>query len=395
MRLTGTSGCRVGQRSRRYARRRGRGFRPGPGTHAWPARVPLPAVPRPVRERPAERYDVLRRVQHRDRGRQPEEGDASAMVIAKRTAASRHSPGERRARLVLVAVAAVGFLFGAASLVQHLGTDPLADVHAYYDAGARLNAGQPLYPPDADPDAAAFYRYPPLLAIAFRPLALLPFEAAAAIWETLLIVAFALTLVRLGMRFRTVIAVGVLALPIAWSLAVGQAQVLVTLLLALGSPLALAVATNLKLFPALAALYWVGRGDTHPIARFVAWTAALIAVQVVLEPAASRAFLDTLSFSQVGDVTNWSPYAASPAVWAILVAAGVGATLVLARSRAGWPAAVALSTLATPRLLTYVLMSLLACLAPAPSDAADEESSARRRRTRPGRRLVDRAEPFT
>ena len=46
----------------------------------------------------------------------------------------------------------------------------------------RLNAGQPLYAQPAGVDEAAFYRYPPLLAIVFRPLALLPFEAAAAVW---------------------------------------------------------------------------------------------------------------------------------------------------------------------------------------------------------------------
>ena len=294
--------------------------------------------------------------------------------------------GMRRLRLALVAVAAVGLLLGAGSLVQHLGTDPLADVHAYYDAGARLNAGEALYPPGADTNAPTFYRYPPLLAVAFRPLAMLPFGVAAAAWEALLVVALALTLARIGIRFRTAIAVGVLALPIAWSLAIGQAQVLVTLLLALGSPLAVALAANLKLFPALAALYWIGRGDTRAFARFVGWMGGLAVAQVVLEPNGSRAFPDVASLSQVGEVTNWSPYAASPLLWAGLVAAGALLTLALARTRAGWASAVALATLATPRLLTYMLMSLVACLAPEPA-AGDGRRDGRGRRTWPGRRL--------
>ena len=87
---------------------------------------------------------------------------------------------------------------GLQTLVLHLTLDPLADVRAYYDAGARLNAGLPLYVQPARPDDAAFYRYPPLLAVAFRPLALLPFETAALIWEAVLLVAFVGTVVRSG-----------------------------------------------------------------------------------------------------------------------------------------------------------------------------------------------------
>ena len=74
-------------------------------------------------------------------------------------------------RRVLVLGAVVGLLLGIETVVLHLTTDPLADVHAYYDAGARLNAGQPLYDQPATTDEADFYRYPPLLAILFRPLA--------------------------------------------------------------------------------------------------------------------------------------------------------------------------------------------------------------------------------
>jgi hypothetical protein len=60
----------------------------------------------------------------------------------------------------------------------HLTTDPLVDVHAYYEAGARLNAGMPLYPPDQDVNGPHAYFYPPLFAILFRPLSLLPFDSA-------------------------------------------------------------------------------------------------------------------------------------------------------------------------------------------------------------------------
>ena len=278
---------------------------------------------------------------------------------------------QRRAVAVLmVSVAVIAALLGLETLVFHLTTDPLADVHAYYDAGTRLNAGAPLYPPAADPDAPEFYRYPPLFAIAFRPLALLPYPVAACAWELFVLVALATTLWRLGVRRpATWFAVAVLASPIAWTLAIGQAQALVTLLLAFGSPFTVALATNVKLFPALVALWWVGRRDWRSLRRFVGWSIALGLVQVVLAPTATLDFVRTTGLSQVGDVVNISPYALSPALWAVLVLLGVVAALRLARTSWGWTLAVMLSVLASPRLLTYMLSSLLASLrAPSSGD---------------------------
>lgn len=279
----------------------------------------------------------------------------------------------RRAVAALMVIAAIlGALLGLDTLVFHLATDPLVDVNAYYDAGTRLNAGAPLYPPAADPDAPEFYRYPPLLAIAFRPLALLPYPVAAGAWELFVLIALAATLWRLGVRRpATWFAVAVLARPIAWTVVIGQAQAVVTLLLAFGSPLTVALATNLKLFPALAALWWVGRRDWRSLRRFVGWSIALGLVQVILAPAATLDFLRTTGLSQVGDVVNISPYAMSPVLWAVLVLLGVVATLRLARTSWGWTIAVMLSVLASPRLLTYMLSSILASLR-APSSVHHE-----------------------
>jgi hypothetical protein len=267
------------------------------------------------------------------------------------------------ARLAIFALAVVGALLGAAILVLHLTSDPLADVHAYYDAGSRLNAGLPLYDQAATTNEAAFYRYPPLLAIAFRPLALLPFGVAAAIWEAIVVVALIATVVRLGpRRFRTWMAVGLLGLPIGWAVAIGQAQVPVTALMALGTPVAIALATQLKLLPALAALYWIGRRDWTTVGRFLGWLVALTAIQAVLEPRGTIAFIQGVGLDQVGAVRNMSPYVVSPVLWLILVVAAVGAALILAWARLGWAAAVAVSVLASPRLLVYMLMSLLAAV---------------------------------
>jgi hypothetical protein len=281
-----------------------------------------------------------------------------AMASAGRLAAF-DTPNVRR---VLAGAAVLGLALGIQTLILHLSTDPLADVHAYYDAGTRLNAGLPLYDQPATTNDNEFYRYPPLLAIVFRPLALLPFEAAAAAWEAFLVVCLALTVARLGLNRRTLLVIGMLALPTLWSLAVGQAQIVVTLLMAFGSPLALALAAHLKIFPALAAIWWLGRRDLRSFAWFVAWVAAIGVVQLVLEPGGTLAFPSSLGLEQVGNVENRSLYAYSPIAWAVAVVAGTVVAWRLAPTRYGWAAAVALSVLATPRLLIYQLSTLVAAL---------------------------------
>jgi Glycosyltransferase family 87 len=266
-----------------------------------------------------------------------------------------------RVRSVVIASAVLGALIGLDTLRVHLQVDPLADVHAYYDAGARLNAGQPLYEQVSTTNDPDFYRYPPLLAIAFRPLALLPFETAAAIWEALLVVLFVLTIVRLDWRDRwTWIVLGWLAAPFAWSLAVGQAQVAVTFLLAVGAPWAVAVAAHLKLLPVLVAIFWIGRRDWRALARLTAWGLGLLVISFVLEPAGTLAYLTFPDLGQVGEVRNLSPYAFSPWIWFVGVAAGLVVAWRVARTRWGWPVAVALSVLASPRLLMYMFSTLAA-----------------------------------
>src|SRR5262245_19487030 len=191
-------------------------------------------------------------------------------------------------RRVLLLAAVVGLALGIETVVFHLRTDPMSDLHAYVDAAARLNAGQPLYDQPAGVDDPAFYRYPPLLAIAFRPFAALPFDVVATGWTAVLLAALALTVLRLGARRReTWIVMAMLARPTGWALVIGQAQVVVTLLVALGNPLAIALATNVKVLPALVAVWWIGRRDLRGLGWFVAWVAVLVLVQLVIEPRAT------------------------------------------------------------------------------------------------------------
>ncbi len=272
----------------------------------------------------------------------------------------RITPATRRAvDLILAGGSAIGLAIGINALVLHLTTDPLADTRAYYDAAVRLNHGVPLYDQDMS-DSTGLYLYPPLLAILFRPLATLPFEVAAAVWQVVVIGALALALVRIGIRRRTVLVLGMLAMPILWTLSIGQAETLVTLLLTIGSPWSVAVAGHLKLAPWLAAIYWVGRRDVGSLARFGVVVAAVAVAQFVLEPAGTLAYLRLEWMNTAFQVRNISPFVIHPALWAAVV--GVLAVLALryAPTRAGWPLAVALAVLVYPRLLAYQLSSLIA-----------------------------------
>jgi glycosyl transferase family 87 len=267
----------------------------------------------------------------------------------------------RTTHLVAFALAVLGALAGAYIFVLHATTDPAADVHAYYEAGARLNAGQPLYDQAATVEGSHFYFYPPLLAVAFRPLALLPFEVAATIWMAVVVAALAGSVWLAGVRNRwTWYALGWLAAPIAWSLVIGQAHILVMYLLTLGTPFGLALAGSLKVFPALAAVYWLGRRDWPMLGRFVAWGLGLLALSFILEPSGTIAFLSFPNLELIGEVTNLSPYAISPALWTAMVAGLAIAALLLARTRFGWFMALLLSVLAAPRLHLYQFSSLFA-----------------------------------
>jgi hypothetical protein len=288
-----------------------------------------------------------------------------AAAMSANTSPHVQTVWSRTAVVLFVVAAVLGLLllvYFTPALLRLVATNPLSDVHAYYDAATRLNHGLPLYSPNIDVNASEYYRYPPLVAVAFRPLALLPFPAAAAAWEALMVASLALTIRMAGVRRATVLALCALALPIAWSLALGQAQVLVTWLVAVASPFSVALAGQLKVFPALVALYFLGRRDWRWLRRFVAWSLGLVAIQIVLEPPGSIAFLRIANLEQVGGIDNLSPYGISPLLWAVMAVFGAVATLALARTRYGWAAAVWYSTLVTPRLISYLVMALLAAL---------------------------------
>lgn len=272
-------------------------------------------------------------------------------------AGMRHAGAIRWLRIAVVIIWALG---GIRMFVFHLSYDPFGDIHIYYDAAARLNAGEPLYPPGAR-------IYPPLFSILFRPLALLPFEVAAAIWEGILLGALGLTLWLIGIRKpSTWWAVLVLSIGIAWTFAIGQVEAIIMLLLTIGSPFSVALAANIKIFPLAVGIYWLARRDWQSVGRLAVWTTSLVLLQLVLDPANTLAFPGTLApgqvASEVASEGNLSPFVLSPILWAIVVVIEVAVAFRFARTRWGWAAAVGLAVLAPPRVFSYNLITLLACL---------------------------------
>ena len=297
-------------------------------------------------------------------------------VLARRD--RRRANLKKAANLTLFFFAVLGAAAGVAVAWMHIVGDPLADAHAYYEAAARLNAGQPLYPAGIDPSSNHIYLYPPLLAVLLRPLALLPYSLFALAWELIVGLAFVTLLRHLGVRRRsTWIALGLLGIPIGWALSVAQAHIPMTLLMALGQPWSIALAANLKLFPALIALWWLGRRDWESFVAFLMWSGLLVLAQVLLEPNGSQAFFSSVGFAQLGEVRNISPFVISPLAWIGLVMLGGLVVLLAARTRWGWPLAVTLATLAPPRLLVYMLTSLIAGIRePRPAGMPDPDEVA-------------------
>lgn len=258
------------------------------------------------------------------------------------------------------AVALLWALGGIRIFLFHISSDPFNDFHVYYDAATRLNTGLPLYPPGAR-------IYPPLFSILFRPLALLPYEIAAAIWAVIIVTALGLTLWRIGIRRpATWWAVLLLSIGIGWTLAIGQVEAIIALLLTIGSPFTVALAGNIKLYPFAVGIYWLARRDWHALGRLAVWTAGMVLLELILDPADTWAFPGTLGPGQVSSELsssgNLSPFVISPLVWLVSVAIEVAIALRYGRTRWGWAAAVGLAVLAPPRVFSYNLITLLACL---------------------------------
>jgi hypothetical protein len=191
--------------------------------------------------------------------------------------------------LVLAAIGAVLLAVIATAEWSHLN-----DEFAYWQAGARLWAGQPLYDPSAAPNTPYAYWYPPPLAQVLAPVtAFVSADAFAVAWTALLLGC----LWWLGGR-NVLVALALIAfLPVAVELRVRNVHLVIAVLsvLALRRSWAFWVpAAAIKITPVLGIAYFAAAGRWRDAVKASVLGAAILAISVALGPQAWRQFLDVV-----------------------------------------------------------------------------------------------------
>jgi hypothetical protein len=222
------------------------------------------------------------------------------------------------------------------------------DVAAYEAAAARLRAGEPLYAPGSM-NVADVYRYAPWF---------------AALWSLvgsrlLLLLASLVAVAYVAWQARHAWPVNVLLVgALLGSVSDGNVQPLLVASLVWSrdrwtGPAWIAIAASIKAVPAAFALVYLGRGEWRRFALFAVITALAVVPMLAFDLAAYP--------TDAGERTIlWGTPLYVP-----VVAAGIVATLGLARSRYAWLAAATLAVVALPRFWPYDLSWLLVALVPA------------------------------
>lgn len=258
----------------------------------------------------------------------------------------------RAAKLVTTALV-VGL--GISQLVFTLGDWHLRDMGAYWEAAERLREGDPLYPPLADSEASAVYRYAPWFAWAWVPLTFLPRELVNVMWSGILLVASAAALVPL-MRVRAWLAVAFFAPILIGISAIGNVQPLIVAALVLGverrsGPLWIAATASLKAVPILFVVTYLGRRE------WIRATLALLLTAVLVGPMLGYD-LGSYPTGAGGAVV----LLAWPPIYAIVVATGILVSLGLARTDVAWLASATTVLLALPRFFVYDITFLVTAI---------------------------------
>lgn len=245
------------------------------------------------------------------------------------TASASAEVGLRRfPPVALVAAAAVGaflLLVVAATEWVHLN-----DEFAYWQAGARLWAGEPLYDAAAAPNTPYAYWYPPPLAQVLAPLTVvLSADAFAALWTALLLGC----LWWLGGR-NVLVGLALIAfLPVAVELRVRNVHLVIAVLavLALRRSWAFWVpATALKITPVLGIAFLAAAGRWREALKVGVLGLVVLAASVALAPDAWRLFLDVVGARAGTDGGSWLPIP----FW-VRFAAGAALAIVAGRLVAG------------------------------------------------------------
>jgi hypothetical protein len=223
--------------------------------------------------------------------------------------------------VVLAALGAVLLAVIATAEWSHLN-----DEYAYWQAGARLWAGQPLYDASAAPNTPYAYWYPPPLAQLLAPLtSFFSADAFAVGWTALLLGC----LWWLGGR-NVLVALALIAfLPVAVELRVRNVHLVIAVLAVLGLRRSWAFwipAAAIKITPALGVAYLAAAGRWRDAVKAAALGVAVLVVSVVLAPVAWREFLDV-----VGARAGTDGGSLVPIPFALRLAVGVALTVVAGR----------------------------------------------------------------
>ncbi|HEY7736733.1 MAG TPA: glycosyltransferase family 87 protein [Candidatus Limnocylindrales bacterium] len=271
------------------------------------------------------------------------------------------------------------------------------DVYTYLAAGERLNAGHELYalsPGDRPvlikpPEWTVPLLSPPLIAVAWRPLAALPNELGLVIWWTGTVAATIVSIVLLYERRKglTALAVAVLAVPLTVLMGVGNldgfrilATIAVWLLARQGRTTLAAVLIGpmavLKLTPAILGV-WLATRKPATIVPLLASAGGALAVSILGAGFAAHAtYLDVVgdtyqggtwgfSLAGLGRLVGLAPDGARIVQYAG-TAVLVVAVAILARRAPGWSFAIAVmaTAIGSPAGGWHTLAILIVCLAP-------------------------------
>jgi Glycosyltransferase family 87 len=175
-----------------------------------------------------------------------------------------------------------------------------SDEFAYWLAGKRLLAGEPLYDPTAQPGTPYAYFYPPPLAQVLAPMtAFVPDGVYVAAWTVLLLVC----LWWIAGRQVLVTLALVAFIPVAIELWYRNIHLVLVVLIVLGlrrSSAWLAVAAAIKGAPALALVYFIVARRYRDALVMGGAGLVMLTVSVVISPDAWRQFLDVIVADAAG-----------------------------------------------------------------------------------------------
>ena len=248
------------------------------------------------------------------------------------------------------------------------------DLATYQRAGELLWSGENPYSGQSDLGQENQYRYPPLLAM------VIPILGWPPLWYGLLAVATAGTI---WLWYRTAGLPGLLVPALlvgAWGqqLLNGNSQAIVVWLLAITplairvgnspvasaavGPVALAMATMLKIHPVVGLVWFAGRRDWRAIGLYGAACAVLLLVQVPWLGDFIDYYLNDPAAAET--IPGMSLRAIHPAVWVIGFVVVFALAWRYAGTRYGWLLATVAQLVALPRVLLVNLALLLAAPLP-------------------------------